>query len=95
VCTEDGTLTGYIHVKDVLDLVGQNPSTYVPDSKTRPLTELSSDARLDVALSAMRKEGSHLARALDAAGKAVGVVALEDLVEEYVGTVRDGTHVTA
>ncbi|MEV4598272.1 hemolysin family protein [Amycolatopsis sp. NPDC049253] len=95
VCTDDGTLTGYIHVKDVLDLVGQSPDTSVPDSKTRPLTELRADARLDVALSAMRKEGSHLARALDAAGKAVGVVALEDLVEEYVGTVRDGTHVTA
>jgi CBS domain containing-hemolysin-like protein len=43
----------------------------------------------------MRKEGSHLARALDVDGKAVGVVALEDLVEEYVGTVRDGTHVGA
>lgn len=64
-------------------------------SKTRPLTELRADARLDVALSAMRKEGSHLARALDTTGNAVGVVALEDLVEEYVGTVRDGTHVGA
>jgi CBS domain containing-hemolysin-like protein len=51
-------------------------------------------ARLDEALSAMRKEGSHLAMALDAGGRSVGVVALEDLVEEYVGTVQDGTHVT-
>jgi CBS domain containing-hemolysin-like protein len=32
---------------------------------------------------------------LGASGTAVGVVALEDLVEEYVGTVRDGTHVGA
>jgi CBS domain containing-hemolysin-like protein len=95
VCTDDGRLTGYIHVKDVLDLAGEDPATIVPDAKTRPLTELRADARLDSALSAMRKEGSHLARALDAAGNAVGVVALEDLVEEYVGTVRDGTHVGA
>ncbi|MEA5361399.1 hemolysin family protein [Amycolatopsis sp., V23-08] len=95
VCTDDGRLTGYIHVKDVLDLAGEDPATIVPASKTRALTELRADARLDVALSAMRKEGSHLARALDLAGNAVGVVALEDLVEEYVGTVRDGTHVGA
>ncbi|ANN17562.1 hemolysin family protein [Amycolatopsis orientalis] len=93
VCTDDGTLTGYIHVKDILDLVGEDPTTVVPSDKTRGLTELRADARLDEALSAMRKEGSHLARALSPAGNAVGVVALEDLVEEYVGTVRDGTHV--
>jgi CBS domain containing-hemolysin-like protein len=95
VCTDDGRLTGYIHVKDILDLAGQDPATVVPAAKTRALTELRADARLDVALSAMRKEGSHLARALDESGNAVGVVALEDLVEEYVGTVRDGTHVGA
>ncbi len=93
VCTDDGTLTGYIHVKDILDLVGEDPTTVVPSDKTRALTELHADARLDEALSAMRKEGSHLARALSPAGAAVGVVTLEDLVEEYVGTVRDGTHV--
>lgn len=93
VCADDGSLTGYIHVKDVLDIVSESPSTPVPADKTRALTELRADARLDEALSAMRKEGSHLARALNSAGDAVGVVALEDLVEEYVGTVRDGTHV--
>ncbi|MEV6909433.1 hemolysin family protein [Amycolatopsis sp. NPDC051071] len=93
VCTDDGTLNGYIHVKDILDLVGEDPSTVVPSGKTRTLTELRADARLDEALSAMRKEGSHMARALSSGGDAVGVVALEDLVEEYVGTVRDGTHV--
>jgi CBS domain containing-hemolysin-like protein len=95
VRADDGGLVGYIHVKDVLDQANDDPSSTLPASKTRGLTELRADSRLDVALSAMRKEGSHLARALDAEGNAVGVVALEDLVEEYVGTVRDGTHVRA
>lgn len=95
VRADDGRLVGYIHVKDVLDQANDDPSSRLPTSKTRGLTELRADSRLDVALSAMRKEGSHLARALDADGKAIGVVALEDLVEEYVGTVRDGTHVRA
>lgn len=95
VRADDGSLVGYIHVKDILDQANDDPSSTLPASKTRSLTELRADSRLDVALSAMRKEGSHLARALDAEGNAVGVVALEDLVEEYVGTVRDGTHVVA
>ena len=95
LCGQSGDLIGYLHVKDVLDQIGDDPSTPVPASKTRALTELPVTARLDQALSAMRKEGTHLARALDSHGRPVGVVALEDLVEEYVGTVRDGTHVTA
>ncbi|HET6501894.1 MAG TPA: hemolysin family protein [Amycolatopsis sp.] len=95
LCASSGELIGYLHVKDVLDQIGEDPSTRIPAAKTRALTELPVGARLDQALSAMRKEGTHLARALDARGTAVGVVALEDLVEEYVGTIRDGTHVTA
>jgi CBS domain containing-hemolysin-like protein len=95
VRSEGGELIGYIHVKDVLDQANDAPSATVPKEKRRNLTELRADARLGDALSAMQKEGSHLARAVDGEGKAVGVVALEDLVEEYVGTVRDGTHVTA
>jgi len=91
----DDSLIGYIHVKDVLDQIGDALATTLAADKARALTELPADARLDVALSAMRKEGSHLARALDTGGVTVGVVALEDLVEQYVGTVRDGTHVGA
>lgn len=93
--SDSGELMGYLHVKDVLDQIGDDESTTVPAAKTRALTEVPATARLDEALSAMRNEGTHLAKALSTDGTAVGVVALEDLVEEYVGTVRDGTHVTA
>ncbi|KAA9147868.1 HlyC/CorC family transporter [Amycolatopsis acidicola] len=95
LCSDSGELLGYLHVKDVLDQIGDEPGTRIATDKFRTLTKLSTHARLDQALSAMRKDGAHLARALDADGHAVGVVALEDLVEEYVGTVRDGTHVAA
>jgi CBS domain containing-hemolysin-like protein len=88
-------VVGYIHVKDVLDQLGDDPSTEVPATKLRRLTRLDASARLDEALSTMRAEGSHLATVTDADAGTVGVVALEDVVEEYVGTVRDGTHVTS
>jgi CBS domain containing-hemolysin-like protein len=88
----DHRLVGYLHVKDVLDLADR-PETVVPRERVRGLPELPADARLDEALAALRRTESHLARAVDADGQQLGVVALEDLVEEYVGTVRDGTHV--
>ncbi|MGH3936229.1 MAG: hemolysin family protein [Pseudonocardiaceae bacterium] len=90
----DGQLVGYLHVKDVLDLLGRPPDTPVPASSVRPLPEVQSTAKLDEALALLRRSGSHLARVADPAGSTVGVVALEDLVEEYVGTVRDATHVS-
>jgi CBS domain containing-hemolysin-like protein len=87
----DTGLIGYLHVKDVLDLEGE--TTSVPRDRVRGLPEVPADARLDEALAALRRAQSHLARAVDADGTVLGVVALEDLLEEYVGTVRDGTHV--
>lgn len=86
-------LDGYLHIKDVLDLDG-GPEEVVPAERVRALPRLSVDAPVDEALATMRREGSHLARAVDGEGRTVGVVALEDLVEQYVGTVRDSTHVS-
>jgi CBS domain containing-hemolysin-like protein len=88
----DGRLNGYLHVKDVLDLAGADPATPVPWARIRGLPELPGDSRLDEAMAALRRVQSHLAKAVAPDGAVLGVVALEDLVEEYVGTVRDGTH---
>ena len=92
---DDGRLVGYLHIKDVLDLLGDEPAKPVPRSSIRGLPEVPTDARLDEALTALRRAHSHLARAVRPDGSVVGVVALEDVVEEYVGPVRDATHVGA
>lgn len=86
-------LVGYVHVKDVLDQAGAEHSTPIPRDRIRGLPEVPADAKLDDALAALRRAHSHVAKTVSAEGTALGVVALEDLVEEYVGTVRDGTHV--
>lgn len=95
VQADDGTMHGYLHVKDVLDQAERDPDTPVPMAKVRKLPTVQVAARLDDALTSLRRSRSHLATAVDANGEPVGVVALEDLVEEYVGTVRDGTHVNS
>jgi CBS domain containing-hemolysin-like protein len=92
---EDGRLTGYLHVKDILDLATADPGTPVPAGRVRGLPQVPTDARLDEALAALRRAQSHLAEAVRPDGAVLGAVALEDLVEEYVGTVRDGTHVSS
>ncbi|MBP2325564.1 CBS domain containing-hemolysin-like protein [Kibdelosporangium banguiense] len=89
----DGRLNGFVHVKDVLDIAGANADTPLPWARVRGLPQLPADTRLDEALAALRRVQSHLAKAVDKDGTVLGVVALEDLVEEYVGTVRDSTHI--
>ena len=44
------------------------------------------------AVTILRASRAHLARAVDPGGATAGLVALEDLVEVFVGTVRDATH---
>ncbi|RJO73483.1 HlyC/CorC family transporter [Nocardia panacis] len=91
----DGSLVGYLHVKDVLDKVADEsagPSTPIPRTDIRPLPTVGVGTALHEALARLRRTNSHLGRVVDARGNTTGIVALEDLVEEFVGTVRDATH---
>ncbi|MGV9825484.1 hemolysin family protein [Gordonia sp. NPDC003429] len=91
----DGTFTGYLHLKDVLDEIldeSIGPDTIIGIDKIRPLPVIASDTPLDDATRALRRTSSHLGAVVDDSGRTIGIVALADLVEEFVGTVRDETH---
>lgn len=88
----DGEPSGYLHLKDVMDLT--TPEAFavpVPVKRIRALASVSAGSELEDALAAMRRSGSHVARVLDAAGSATGVLFLEDIIEELVGEVQDAT----
>ncbi|GAA4813255.1 hemolysin family protein [Tomitella cavernea] len=95
-----GRLAGYLHVKDILDLMldpTTTPSTHIPVSEVRPLPRVPHDLPLDQALTLLRRTHSHLGAVTRRVGdtgpaRMVGIVAMEDLAEEFVGTVRDATH---
>ncbi len=57
----------------------------------RPLPRVAASLPLPDALSRLRRDNSHLAL-VTTDGRVTAMVALEDLVEDLVGTVRDGTH---
>jgi CBS domain containing-hemolysin-like protein len=58
----------------------------------RPLPEVPESTPLPDALSLLRRNNSHLALVTGADGGVSAIVALEDLVEDVVGAVRDRTH---
>jgi CBS domain containing-hemolysin-like protein len=85
---DDGRLVGYLHVKDVLYADGATRFEAVAPWRVRRLAVVGPDDEVEDALAAMQRSGAHLAR-VDEAGAAVGVVFLEDILEELVGEVRD------
>jgi CBS domain containing-hemolysin-like protein len=86
-----GRFIGYVHIKDVLPLV-DDPGAVVDLTMVRPLPQVPESTPLPDALSLLRRNNSHLALVTDPAGAVSAIVALEDLVEDVVGAVRDGTH---
>ncbi|NMR20827.1 hemolysin family protein [Cellulomonas fimi] len=81
-------ITGYLHLKDVLYADEPARSLPVPLWRIRGLASVTPEAEIEDALAAMQRSGSHLARVEDG-GRCVGVVFLEDILEELVGEVRD------
>ncbi|WP_425836291.1 hemolysin family protein [Streptomyces fractus] len=93
LCSDDGAFMGYLHVKDVLDMIdGPDMDRAVPQQLWRPMATLRSELPLDDALTVMRRAATHLAQVADASGRVLGLVALEDVLELLVGEVRDPTH---
>ena len=89
---DEGEPTGYLHLKDVLDLdeAGEFDEP-VPPKRIRQLISISRGMDLEDALAAMRRSGVHLARVFDDSDQTRGVLFLEDIIEELVGEVQDAT----
>lgn len=91
VANINGDFIGYLHIKDVLTL-SDDPHTVIDLVMVRPLPRLPGSLPLADALSRMRRSNSHLALVTDGVGdggRVVAMVAMEDLVEDLVGTMRD------
>ena len=83
--------TGYLHLKDVIDLDGDEFTEPVPPKRIRQLISIFRSTDLEDALATMRRSGVHVARAFDENGATQGVLFLEDIIEELVGEVQDAT----
>jgi CBS domain containing-hemolysin-like protein len=86
-------IVGVVHIKDVLRRLRTGGPLVEAD--THPAPYLPESATLNAVLAAMRRERTHLAVILDEHGGTAGVVTIEDLFEEVVGEVEEGTGGTA
>ncbi|MCM3924877.1 hemolysin family protein [Frankia sp. AiPs1] len=89
---DDLEIAGFLHAKDVLGIAPADLHTPLAPSRLHEMVALATDTPLDQVLRRMQRAGSHLGRVVDAAGATVGVIAMEDVVEQFVGEVTDASH---
>ncbi len=88
----DGSLTGYLHIKDVLRADPHGRARVVDEKWVRPLASVRVTDTLVNALQILQAKGAHMARVVDDEGTLLGVATLEDVIEELVGEIRDAAH---
>jgi len=86
-----GALTGYLHLKDVLYADDAERDLPVPVKRVRKLATVQPEDEVEEVLATMQRTGAHLARVVDGEGRDMGVVFLEDVLEELVGEVTDAS----
>ena len=93
----DALPVGYLHVRDALrraaaQAADSAPAVLVGDIELRPLPTIASDASAASVAEILRRRGAHLAQVVHSDGTLVGIIALEDVLEELIGEVRDTAH---
>jgi CBS domain containing-hemolysin-like protein len=87
----DGNLdrvVGILHTKDLFHLYAKTRLVVLGDA-IRPATEIRPEAAIGDALRLFRRERRHMAVVREPGGPLLGIVTLEDVLEEIVGEIED------
>lgn len=84
-----GQIQGYLHLKDVLYADAEEREQPVTPWRIRKMGAVRAQDEVEDALRHMQATGAHLALVTDDARRVIGVLFLEDILEELIGEVRD------
>ncbi len=92
VCTKKDdpqSVDGYVNFKDIVSAMRVNPSDPTIKGISRPIKKVNEDMPLSRLLEEMIKEKNHIVIVTSSEGTIVGMVTLEDIIEELVGEIED------
>ena len=90
LCIEDKDhVIGMIHIRDLFDFGACKPAEVDLRSIMREILMVPEGMSVPDLLQVMRRKQTHLAVVVDEYGGTAGLVAMEDLIEEIVGDIKD------
>jgi magnesium and cobalt exporter, CNNM family len=82
-------LVGVINIKALALLSEGEAGRVVEGDIIKELMRVPQDRRIDGVLAQMRRRHEHMAAVVDASGRAVGILTMEDIIEEIFGEIED------
>lgn len=92
VCTDEkdpSSIQGYVNFKDIMMALKLSPADPSIKGILRPIKTVQDDTPISQVLERMMQEKLHIAMVSDPGQKTVGMVTLEDIIEELVGEIED------
>ncbi len=82
-------IVGYVNFKDIVALLRIAPKNPTIAAILRPIPLLPASQPISTVLETMMREHTHISLVRDDQGRVVGMVTLEDILEELVGEIED------
>jgi putative hemolysin len=92
VCMKENdpqSIDGYVNFKDIVAALRVNPSDPTIRGISRPIKKVNGDTPLSQLLEAMIRERNHIVVVASGEDTVLGMVTLEDIIEELVGEIED------
>ena len=86
---EPQSVMGYVTFKDIVAILRVSPQEPSLKGIVRAIPRLDDALPIASALEQLLREHTHIAMVCDVSGKSVGMVTLEDILEELIGDIQD------
>jgi putative hemolysin len=92
VCEQPGdpqSIVGYVNFKDIVAQLRLSPGEPTLRGILRPIPNLSDSVPISAALERLIREHTHIALVRDDHHRVIGMITLEDIIEELMGEIED------
>ena len=89
VGTDAGSIIGFVHAKDLVRLPADALDEPVPLELIRRMLQVTIERKLEDVMLDMKRQRTHMALVVAADARPVGMITLEDILEELVGDIFD------